>query len=188
MSLLLPLALIALLLLIDPPRGPVQETLANPPQPPPPGAARTLAELKTEYDAKSAQYKELIDSAVLSGNTKSIDQIRRLNVELASLLEQMMTTVSPTRPTQDIDSLRTELVGRLRRIQRDYNGLLQTTDELETLRRIRAQEDGGFVSVLYWHLIALAVVFVGILGAMLYMRRQTSPATTASPTTSTDLM
>lgn len=188
MYLLLPLALIAALLLIDPPKGPTREHVVNPPAPPAPGAARTMEELKREYDGKSAQYKQLIDQSVASGSAAAtINQIRQLNVELSSLLEQMISTVSPTKPTQSIESTRDDLVKRLRRIQVDYNGLLQTTDELETLRRIRAQEEGGFLQVFYWHLIALAVVFVGVLGVMIYMRRQTSPATTASPTMSTDL-
>jgi hypothetical protein len=188
MYVLLPLVLIAALLLIDPPKMPVQEHVINPPPPPAPGAARTLDELKREYDAKSAQYKTLIDQAIAAGSSAgAIDQIRTLNVELSSLLEQMISTVSPTQSNASIEATRDELVRRLRRIQVDYNGLLQTTDELETLRRIRAQEEGGFLQVFYWHLIALAVVFVGVLGVMIYMRRQTSPATTASPTMSTDL-
>jgi len=187
MYLLLPLLVIAALLLIDPPKMPVQERVVNPPPPPAPGAAQTLAELKTEYDAKSTEYKSLIDQAVVSGNAQSIDRIRTLNVELSNLLEQMISTVSPTQPSGSIEATRDELVRRLRRIQVDYNGLLETTDELETLRRIRAQEEGGFLQVFYWHLIALAVVFVSALGVMIYMRRQTSPATTASPTMSTDL-
>ena len=152
--------------------------------PPPSDTPKTLEELKTDYDAKSKEYKTLIDEAVASGSTQTMDKIRKLNVELASLLEQMISTVSPGR---SIESARDELVGRLRRIQMDYNGLLQTTDELETLRRIRAQEEGGFLRVFYWHLIALGVLFVGVLGVMLYMRRQTSTETTASPTTSADL-
>ena len=187
MYLLIPLALIALLLLIDPPKGPVREKVVNPPPPPAPGPARTMSELKSEYDAKSTQYKELIDSAVASGNADTIEQIRPLNVELSTLREQMISTVNPAQASESVESLRNELVRRLGRIQVDYNGLLQTTDELETLRRIRAQEEGGFLRVFYWHLIALAVVFVGVLGVMIYMRRQTSPATTASPTMSADL-
>jgi hypothetical protein len=151
---------------------------------PTPDTPKTLEELKTDYDAKSKEYTRLIDEAVASGSTQTMDKIRKLNVELASLLEQMISTVSPGR---SIESARDELVRRLRRIQMDYNGLLQTTDELETLRRIRAQEEGGFLRVFYWHLIALGVLFVGVLGAMLYMRRQTSTETTASPTTSADL-
>jgi hypothetical protein len=185
MYLLLPFALIAVLLLIDPPTVPVREHLENPPtSPPPPDTPKTLSELKTDYDAKSKEYTRLIDEAVASGSTQTMDKIRKLNVELASLLEQMISTFSPGR---SIESARDELVRRLRRIQMDYNGLLQTTDELETLRRIRAQEEGGFLRVFYWHLIALGVLFVGVLGVMLYMRRQTSTETTASPTTSADL-
>ncbi len=154
---------------------------------PPSDTPKTLEELKTDYDAKSKEYKTLIDEAVASGSTQTMDKIRKLNVELASLLERMISTVSPGQSKRSIESARDELVGRLRRIQMDYNGLLQTTDELETLRRIRAQEEGGFLRVFYWHLIALGVLFVGVLGAMLYMRRQTSTETTASPTTSADL-
>lgn len=188
MSILLPLAVIALLLLIDPPKPPVRERVTNPPPPAPtPGPPQTSSDLKAEYDAKSTEYKNLIDTAVASGSTARIDRIRTLNVELSSLLEQMISTVSPTQPTQSIETLRTDLVTRLRRIQVDYNGLLQTTDELETLRRIRAEEEGGFLQMFYWHLIGLAVVFVGVLAVMIYMRLQTSPATTASPTTSADL-
>ena len=34
-----------------------------------------------------------------------------------------------------------ELIERIMEIQRDYNGLLVATDKLETLRRIRQQQD-----------------------------------------------
>lgn len=187
MVLLLPLALIALLLLIDPPKQATVERVTNPPTPPtPPAQPRTLAELKADYDAKSAEYSRLIEAAVTSGSTGSMDQIRQLNVELSSLLEQMISTSDPER--RRMPAVRDELVERLRRIQLDYNGLLQNTDELETLRRIRAQEEGGFWSVFYWHLIFLGVAFVGVLVVMLYIRRDTTTATAASPTTSSALV
>lgn len=186
MLLLLPLALVALLLLIDPPKLPAVERVTNPPTPPaPPAQPRTMAELKSDYAAKSAEYTQLIESAIASGNTGSMDQIRQLNVQLSSLLEQMISTAEPDR--QVVPALRDELVNRLRRIQLDYNGLLQNTDDLETLRRIRAQEEGGFWSVFYWHLVFLGLAFVGVLGVMIYMRRATTNATTASPTMSNDL-
>lgn len=187
--LLLPLALIALLLLIDPPKQAVRERVANPPTPPPPPAQpRTLSELTADYDAKSATYKRLIDEAVSTGNTSKMDQIRQLNVELSSLLEQMISTAEPgRRETQDVRHLRDELVTRLRAIQFDYNGLLQTTDELETLRRIRAQESDGFLRVFYWHLVFLGIAFVAVLFGMIYVRRATTNATMSSPTMSAPL-
>lgn len=186
--LLLPLALIALLLLIDPPTQ-AREGLANPPTPPPPPAQpRTLAELQAEYTAKSARYTSLIDTAVRTGDTAKMNEIRQLNVELTSLLEQMLSTSSPlSRETQKLRQSRDELAARLRKVQMDYNGLVQTTDELETLRRIRAQESDGFTALFYWHLIFLGIVFVAVLAGMIYVRRQTTNATTASPTMSADL-
>lgn len=187
MLLLLPLALIALLLLIDPPKQGVRERTTNPPTPPtPPAQPRTLAELKADYDAKSAEYSRLIDTAVTSGSTGSMDKIRQLNVELSSLLEQMISASDPQRRT--MPAVRDELVERLRRIQLDYNGLLQNTDDLETLRRIRAQEEGGFWSVFYWHLAFLAIAFVGVLILMIYKRRATTNETAASPAMSSDLV
>jgi hypothetical protein len=184
--LLLPLALIALLLLIDPPKQAVRERVANPPSPPPPAGPRTLRELTAEYDTKSAEYKRLIDQAVSNGETSNMEQIRSLNVELSNLLEQMISTAEPDR--RDVRHLRDELVSRLRRIQLDYNGLLQTTDELETLRRIRAQESDGFLRVFYWHLVFLGIAFAVVLFGMIYVRRATTNATTNSPTTSADLV
>lgn len=186
MYLLLPLALIAVLLLIDPPKQATVERTTNPPTPPtPPAQPRTMAELKADYDAKSAEYSRLIDTAVTSGSTSSMDQIRQLNVELSSLLEQMISVSDPQRRSMPL--VRDELVERLRRIQLDYNGLLQNTDDLETLRRIRAQEEGGFWSVFYVHLGFLAAAFVAVVAVLIYTRRATTTETTMSPAMSSDL-
>lgn len=142
-----------------------------------------MDELRKEYQALLQEY----DTLIREGNVNDYEQIKNLNVRIAGVLEQMLTILAQQRDSiNNTAEYRDSLVEKLKRIQLDYNGLLQTTDKLETLRRIRAQETDESKAVLLQYFIALGVLIglvflVIIVRAWLY-RRSTS-ASTASPAT-----
>lgn len=116
-----------------------------------------MNELKDRFAQEEAAY----EAAIQAGNT---DQARALNVQLAATLSQMIGA-SAMNPT-NIKSYRDELIAKLIRIQRDYNGLIVSTDQLETLRRIRNYETTKFDSTftLYlWAFLLLSIVLIVVL-------------------------
>jgi hypothetical protein len=74
----------------------------------------------------------------------------------------------------------TELLNDLRQIQRDYNGLIKETDTLETLRRIRQQEDVSVKRELYWYLIVFVFVAILFLGYLLFYGKRAATAPIAN--------
>ena len=114
-----------------------------------------------ELKARFAQEEAAYEAAIQAGNA---DQARALNVQLAATLSQMIGA-SAMNPT-NIKSYRDELIAKLIRIQRDYNGLIVSTDQLETLRRIRNHETTKFDSTftLYlWAFLLLSIVLIVVL-------------------------
>lgn len=142
-----------------------------------------MDELRKEYTAVVGEYDRLIRE----GDVRRYEQIKDMNVRIAGILERMLTILAQQRDSiNNTAEYRDGLVEKLKRIQLDYNGLLQTTDKLETLRRIRAQETDDSKGVLLQYLIALSVLIglvflVMIVRAWLY-RRSTSSSTTSPAT------
>lgn len=85
--------------------------------------------------------------------------------------------------TPDIRMERDHLLAVLRRIQTDYSGLIENTDDLETLRRIREQEGGAAKQELMWYMMAFFVLAVALLGVIFIMGGQKALATAISPST-----
>jgi hypothetical protein len=84
--------------------------------------------------------------------------------------------------TPDIRAERDALLETLRRIQLDYSAMLVNTDDLETLRRIRQQENGEAKRLLFWYMMALIFVAVMLLVYIVYVGRKTPSSATATPT------
>jgi predicted nuclease with TOPRIM domain len=142
-----------------------------------------MDELRKEYKQLLTEYDRLI----AEGDVKNYDRIKELNVQIARVLEQMLTILARVRDSiNNTQEYRDTLVEKLKRIQLDYNGLLQTTDKLETLRRIRAQEKDDSRGLLFNYLIALAVLIGLVLLVMIvrtwFYRRSTSASTTSPAT------
>jgi hypothetical protein len=85
--------------------------------------------------------------------------------------------------TPDIRMEREHLLAVLRRIQGDYSGLIENTDDLETLRRIREQEGGAAKQELMWYMVALFVLALALLAVIFIMGGQKALATAISPST-----
>jgi hypothetical protein len=114
-----------------------------------------------ELKARFAQEEAAYEVAIAQGNK---DEAQALNVQLAATLSQMIAA-SAMDPT-NIRSYRDELVKKLIRIQHDYNGLITSTDDLETLRRIRNYETTKFdfaFTFYLWAFLILAILLVVII-------------------------
>ena len=85
--------------------------------------------------------------------------------------------------TPDMRMEREHLLAVLRRIQTDYSGLIENTDDLETLRRIREQEGGAAKQELMWYIIAFFAMAAALLGVIFVMGGQKALATAMSPST-----
>lgn len=126
---------------------------------------------KSQYTRLNAEYVRLIDETIASPSRAQVNlpKITALANQIASLLDEMtkQLAMAPS-PTSTLESERDELVRRLRKIQMDYNGLLQTTDKLETLRRIRSYQDttwrSSFNAYLMAFLILTLLVVLVVLG------------------------
>lgn len=102
---------------------------------------------------------------------------------IASLNKRIEDITYLKTETPDIRLERERLMEVLRRIQGDYNGLLENTDDLETLRRIREQEGGAAQKEQMWYLIAFLIAAVALLGVIFVMGGQKALATAMSPST-----
>jgi recombinational DNA repair ATPase RecF len=139
-----------------------------------------MSDLEKQYKTLLSQYNTLLDQAKNVRSQPQADriaeQLKTLNVQLASVLDRMIAFQSET-PSQ----VRDELVKRLAQIQRDYNGLLVSTDTLTTLRTIRANE--GVNQYLSLYLIAFIALAVLLLAVIFWKgSSQTSDSTATTPT------
>lgn len=107
-----------------------------------------MNDLKSKID----YYNDLVARALATDDTTVLSEIRSLNRTITSLLnEEIQRLTFLRKESSDVSQERNRLIERLRQIQKDYNGLRETTDTLETLRRIREEEssEGKRVFALY---------------------------------------
>ena len=139
-------------------------------------------QLKTLYD----QYSTLVTTALQNSDQTLVNQITAKNLEISTLMDQMIrdsTMSGSTDPT--IESARQELIQKLQRIQQDYNGLVQNTDKLETLRRIRSFNQESSQSELRIYLFVFLILAVAVFITLIFKRQNIDMATTmpSSPAT-----
>lgn len=136
-------------------------------------------ELKALYD----QYNTLVNTAIAHPDQISTyePQIKTLNQKIAAKLDTILHSTTPMSSNPDIDAARAELAQKLARIQQDYNGLIQNTDKLETLRRIRdfKKEDSQVELKLY--LFAFMVLALLVLVTFMFKKSQNSDMTATMP-------
>lgn len=145
-----------------------------------------MSEYKAEYDRLVAQYTQLIDETIGDPSTlnANLPKITATATQLAAVLEEMtrqLATVST--PTTTLEQERDVLLQRLRQIQLDYNGLLQNTDKLETLRRIRDYQDTSWRSTFNLYLIPFFILALVLFLVVLFVRQR--DATSSSPMSAT---
>ena len=122
-----------------------------------------MDDLESTYQTQYALYEE----AIASPNPDAA-KIKQLNIQIAKTLNAMIETLTNVnKETASIKVYRDELIQRLRQIQWEYNGLIQNTDNLETLRRIRESEqkkaDGSFYIYFYGFVAACIALVIAIL-------------------------
>jgi hypothetical protein len=140
-----------------------------------------MSELRIRYERLQQEYDRTMNDAIAKNDVSKLKELKKLNEEMSKVLSELLAQ-SAKHSTGDEE----ELVKRLQQIQKDYNGLITATDDLETLRRIRAYEEDTSKKTLLWYLIALIVVALLLIGSMFVFQRALSTPTIASspPTTS----
>lgn len=145
---------------------------------------------KARYAQLNAEYIALINSILQTPSSapETIPRVTQLAGQIATLLDNAAKELALVpNASDDLDAERTELVNRLQQIQRDYNGLVQNTDKLETLRRIRAYQDERWRPTFLGYLVAFFGLVLVLLLVVVVVRQRAIPATnpmsaTMSPT------
>ena len=154
-----------------------------------------MEELKARYQQQRARYEALVGQALTTNDPRVRAQlfplIRDANLRLSATLDEMLRMLTNVgKETANIQMYRDELMTTLRRIQKDYNGLIQGTDQMETLRRIREYEDSKYTSSLHMYLIGILVMALALIVVLLFRgyKSPTTAMTTAMPPTTPALM
>jgi len=148
------------------------------------------ADYKTQYTMLNAEYVQLIQD-ILADPTSAQQKIPRVTTlagQIAAVLDEAAKEMAMvSNPSEDMSAERDELVKRLQQIQRDYSGLVQNTDKIETLRRIRAYQDTSWRPSFAFHLLAFFVLALILFLTILFLRQRENTAirptsATISPT------
>lgn len=102
-----------------------------------PTHAGNMEEIEQEFQTRKRIYENLVADAIARNDTSKIDAIAAAKQAMGESLSKMLELSARS----GTDSQQQELIRRIMEIQRDYNGLLVSTDKLETLRRIHQQMD-----------------------------------------------
>jgi small-conductance mechanosensitive channel len=145
-----------------------------------------MDELSAKYERQVAEYDAAVKAAIETGDRTAIPKLKELNAGMSKTIDAMIEKLTfLKKDAPNVKQQRDRLIQKLGEIQRDYNGLVVNTDELETLRRIRQQESGEANKQLYFYLgLFLFFVLLLIVYLAFYGKRDTT-ATIAStvPTT-----
>lgn len=146
-----------------------------------------MDELKAKYERQLKEYDDTINLAISTQDVSKIDSLKQMNMALSNTLNEMIEKLTfLKKDTPELVQYRDELIGRLRRIQKDYNGLLVNTDKLETLRRIRQEESGEAKRELYWYILFFLVICILIILYLMFMTQKkdiTAMSATSPPMT-----
>jgi len=140
--------------------------------------------LKTKYTSQLAEYDTMSARAIQTSDTSKIPKLRELNIAIAATLNQMIEQLTFLKQnTPNIKQERDKLIQKLAEIQRDYSGLIEANDTLETLRRIRehVKSDTDYelhIYLLFFLLFALCIVFYVLFMAQ---RKDTTAASASTP-------
>jgi hypothetical protein len=102
-----------------------------------PTHAGNMEEIEQEFQIRKRIYENLVADAIARNDSSKIDAIAAAKQAMGESLSKMLELSSRS----GTESQQQELIRRIMEIQRDYNGLLVSTDKLETLRRIEQQMD-----------------------------------------------
>ena len=124
-------------------------------------------------DDLAAQFRQQETAYEAAIKTGDIEAAAAANLQLSETLQSMLATVANN---ADLEHQKDALVKKLVQIQYDYNGLSRSTDQLETLRRIRSNLAGGTDSSLFFYLCGFFVIAVAVI-ILLFFKRPYKPTT-----------
>jgi hypothetical protein len=145
-----------------------------------------MSDYKRQYTALYAQYMQLIEEGLANPAraAEKVPQVMAVATQIATVLDEAAKDLAlvPS-PSEAIIAEQQKLTERLQQIQRDYNGLAQNADKVETLRRIRAYQDESWRPTFAFHLIAFFVLAIILFLVVLFMRQREN--VTTSPMSAT---
>lgn len=127
----------------------------------------------------NAEYVQLINDILTdpASAQQKIPRVTELAGQIATVLDEAAKEMAMVpNPSEDLAAERDELVKRLQRIQRDYSGLLQNTDKVETLRRIRSYQDESWRPSFAFHLFAFFALVLVLFLVILFLRQRENTA------------
>ena len=132
-----------------------------------------MDELRRQYQRRIDQYNALVADSIQSPKKfdANLVTIRRLNAEIATLLDKMMGHLAMVkRNDTNFIAQRDQLYKNLARIQRESNALTQDKDTLETLRRIREFDESETKTSMNIYVIAFLLLAVVVLIVLVFKR------------------
>lgn len=141
---------------------------------------RIMNALRTAHQNQLNEYETLIKTAIANRDSSKLQDIRAMNNALTARLNTMIQQLVTMKNNYSAEDELEALLADLRQIQRDYNGLIKETDTLETLRRIRQQEDVSIKRELYWYLIVFVFVAILFIGYLLFYGKRAATAPIAN--------
>lgn len=150
-----------------------------------------MDELRAKYKTQLRDYEEHVNRAIQAEDASQIPAIQAKNVAIARTLDKMIETLTfLKKETPSLTSERDEFIDKLQTIQRDYNGLKSSTDQLETLRRIRQQEssEANRQLYLYFGFFLLVCLIIVVYLAFVSHKKDTTAASASIPPTTAALV
>lgn len=123
----------------------------------------SIQSLEQEYQRLQSEYRSLITQALSAKTKETIDpliqNILDLNARMTEVLDKLVARLAAeeAKGSNEFTVKRNEFALQLSRIKKDYSGLLSTTDQMTTLRRIREHEEEKATTGLKYYLIAFGV-------------------------------
>lgn len=136
--------------------------------------------LRAAHETQLKEYKTLINTAIDNHDTSKLPQIISMNIDLSNRIDTMLTQLTLMKGNSSAEDELQRLIGVLGKIQQDYTRLIKDTDTLETLRRIRQQEDVSAKRELYWYLIIFVFVAVLFIAYLIFYGKRAATAPIAN--------
>ena len=144
-----------------------------------------MDELNKRYASLTSQYDQLVQDTLANPEKldQNVEQVIKINTQISSTLDEMIGILTLAKSSNtDMLVYRDELLAKLAKIQKEYNGLTSNSDKLETLRRIRAFQDESWKSTLRIYLFALIAVVIVVAIVLMFKKSQTDDMTPTMPT------
>lgn len=139
-----------------------------------------MDELRAAHEKQLVDYKNMIDRAIENRDATKLPDIRATNQALSDRLEVMIQQLALMKNNSSAEVELQKLLVILRKIQQDYTNLVKDTDTLETLRRIRQQEDVSAKRELYWYLIIFVFIAILLIAYLIFYGKSAATAAIAS--------